>query len=778
MLHSLSLHGQMRDFKLVVDSPVGLSVRYDAFGASFGPGFCELDSLAVRGAVVLADNGFGVSTSCDMDGPNVVDATDKIIIVDRGICGFVEKVLNVLPANPLAVVICSDDRNPTNPGGTDPGNIPIPSFMINKEDCDTLKAYIDSGLEISIYEDFRYLVAENEIGDDEVFFYENFQNGLDGWDNVGLFSDSQNVEASDAIWAYTAEGVAPTCFASGKFYHTGACDGAAIYDFQSYSTNNCTNGDLLIKYFSGELISPTIDLSDAAIVKLNFVQYFLNLNDASFVSYSLDDGLTWKDTIPITTENVLHVDEMDIIGAEALEIVIPELAGVSTAKIKFVADGDLFFWMIDDVYVTDIKTPNAALLTIDTQITTQNIPSLHADAYPLYFDATIRNYGGVALLDGMAIVSIKDEIGTVVHTDQLLIDSLYIGEERAIRINSSNPYTANDLQAGKYTVTISLDYTDYVESSLDDNSQSFVFFISDNYWDKTDSLNGYHSYILPGHTDDTIVVAAMYKTSPSMTADQAYKIEFSLESRETSLEGNYVDVYLLSYTEGSAYPFNQGSDFERTTLKLDQHKDLQVLYKTRALLDNTNFSGDKITVDLVFRDDGSDPVNNPILLEGTKEYLVAILLEDYRSPITNENNLDLEIGCDLTTEGQEIYIANKRNESPFWFTTTDEFTPAPFIRLYRRMISNTNTPQLPEGAFTVYPNPATDMLTLEIALSDATNATLDIAGIDGKIISSKLYNNVQSDTKQIGVANLPNGTYIVRLATEKGSTIHKVVVQH
>jgi hypothetical protein len=77
--------------------------------------------------------------------------------------------------------------------------------------------------------------------------------------------------------------------------------------------------------------------------------------------------------------------------------------------------------------------------------------------------------------------------------------------------------------------------------------------------------------------------------------------------------------------------------------------------------------------------------------------------------------------------------------------------------------------------FSVYPNPATNKLTIEFNEPTTKSGTLNLISIDGKIVLSREF---QSNEKQlIDVSNISNGVYLLNIRTENGVSNQKVVIK-
>jgi hypothetical protein len=74
-----------------------------------------------------------------------------------------------------------------------------------------------------------------------------------------------------------------------------------------------------------------------------------------------------------------------------------------------------------------------------------------------------------------------------------------------------------------------------------------------------------------------------------------------------------------------------------------------------------------------------------------------------------------------------------------------------------------------QSQFNMYPNPAKDLLNVDLNLSEtAENATVTMFDINGRIIEQLNYSNVKQQNIQFNVANLSAGFYFVRIQSENG----------
>jgi hypothetical protein len=131
-----------------VTSPAGIAGRYLYGTASFGP---VATPANFTGDVVLGvdeANAAGPTTG-DACTPltNAAAVAGKIVLVDRGTCGFVIKAANVQAAGGKAMVVADNAAGspPPDLGGSDP-NITIPAIRITQADGVTFKANLPVGV--------------------------------------------------------------------------------------------------------------------------------------------------------------------------------------------------------------------------------------------------------------------------------------------------------------------------------------------------------------------------------------------------------------------------------------------------------------------------------------------------------------------------------------------------------------------------------------------------------------------------------------------------------
>lgn len=144
-----------------IDSPANISGFVNPIGtAEFGNPIPANTIPAIVGDIALAEDGTpGASTQNCESVTNVHDVAGRIALVDRGLCNFSLKALNVQEAGAIACIICnvpgadgagsSGEAVIDMSGGVGADQVTIPSIFVQKSVCDRIKQEINSGITVS-----------------------------------------------------------------------------------------------------------------------------------------------------------------------------------------------------------------------------------------------------------------------------------------------------------------------------------------------------------------------------------------------------------------------------------------------------------------------------------------------------------------------------------------------------------------------------------------------------------------------------------------------------
>ena len=74
----------------------------------------------------------------------------------------------------------------------------------------------------------------------------------------------------------------------------------------------------------------------------------------------------------------------------------------------------------------------------------------------------------------------------------------------------------------------------------------------------------------------------------------------------------------------------------------------------------------------------------------------------------------------------------------------------------------------------LYPNPSKDLITIDLSLAPVVVPNIAIVDINGNTVWS--VSKVKEQKIQVDVSQYPAGTYLVRISSEKGSVVKKLMI--
>jgi hypothetical protein len=78
----------------------------------------------------------------------------------------------------------------------------------------------------------------------------------------------------------------------------------------------------------------------------------------------------------------------------------------------------------------------------------------------------------------------------------------------------------------------------------------------------------------------------------------------------------------------------------------------------------------------------------------------------------------------------------------------------------------------------VYPNPATQLVNVEFNMNEPQNVTIELLSLQGNILSKDALNYFKGQyANTIDVSAFAKGIYLLRLKSDKGTAVKKIVVQ-
>ena len=78
----------------------------------------------------------------------------------------------------------------------------------------------------------------------------------------------------------------------------------------------------------------------------------------------------------------------------------------------------------------------------------------------------------------------------------------------------------------------------------------------------------------------------------------------------------------------------------------------------------------------------------------------------------------------------------------------------------------------------VFPNPSTETINVNLNLKSSQKVSIELTDITGKLILTKDAGTLTGESKQtLTVNNISKGTYLVRVVTENGTEVRKIVIE-
>lgn len=93
---------------------------------------------------------------------------------------------------------------------------------------------------------------------------------------------------------------------------------------------------------------------------------------------------------------------------------------------------------------------------------------------------------------------------------------------------------------------------------------------------------------------------------------------------------------------------------------------------------------------------------------------------------------------------------------------------------FDNLITSVNEQSLDDNVFSIFPNPARNIVTLNISSSNYAEFVVNIYNVAGSLISSE---SIQHKQQNIDVRDLNNGIYLVEIKSKKETEIQKLIIQ-
>ena len=215
-----------------------------------------------------------------------------------------------------------------------------------------------------------------------IIWSENFVNGIPSTWLISTGS-SAGIPNSAVVWEYRGPNTTPTAASGGRGSCTSglvitsptASNGYALFDsdwLDNRGTGCGTHAGISNSPHVAKLTTSPINLSAVganAVLELQFSQLYwkfqgnggTSATSATFVEFSPDGGVTWTAPVALNTSVVVNTST-----SAPVAVAMPSsLNGSSNAMIRFVFNGNYYFWMIDDIQISGAPANRVEFATVN-----------------------------------------------------------------------------------------------------------------------------------------------------------------------------------------------------------------------------------------------------------------------------------------------------------------------------------------------------------------------------------------------------------------------------
>ena len=559
-----------------------------------------------------------------------------------------------------------------------------------------------------------------------------------------------------AVWQWSATGRADSALLNGistaalfwnfrpSIASPTAGNGAAMYNSDVYDSGGVSIGaGPFAGTHSGTLASPAIDCSGYDTVYLRFNQYArANANDVStLVEVSGDGGQSWAG-YPINKDIVENgscpPDDVVLIDISEQASFQPDV------RVRFTWHGRYYFWLIDDVQLITPPELELQLSHINYAPASFAQPAWQAAADTFHFAARASNLGfetADSLMLKVSILRVMASNTTLAYSDSTIVSGFPgLAKDSAIALPN---YYVPQLPEGEYLLRYELSAIGQADYNPTDNMLQYPFRVSNRKFAKEDDID---FGARPLGTGD-YRAANYYRVSP-LAADNFIidKAIFSaaVNPAEGTLAGKHVNILFYKVKDIVSPDFSNFDTLSDNSLEL-------IGYGSYTFSPtDVNFS--LISVALESTQGG------PVPLEPGARYFLSCAYEGSSNIVLQAFNDDIEY----------FHISSLIYAQGLWFLGGFGPEVAAVLRMETMMAPTPTHEALPDEALRLFPNPAQDVLQLDVSLEQGGPAMLIIADVQGRVLHIMEYEQLQEASLRFSLAGYSAGAYLLRLSTAQG----------
>jgi Secretion system C-terminal sorting domain len=619
-----------------------------------------------------------------------------------------------------------------------------------------------------------------------------FNGGLNGWTTKGGAFDAQGNPLANAKikWEWSAKGKRAVTGATDSAATATAGNGVALFDTE----NSITASGIDPNTFTfGELNSPSIDVDGKNNLTLIYASYFDNIASNTYVTWSEDGGVTWKDTIdviqyvkPRLTFGTSTFNGTDYAVGNYLDSYIDDEVkvklvgskGTKQFRIKFLFEGLRYFWFVDDIELYTFD--NDMQVNRNFFAIAPNFETPKNQVEPIPFLTDISNQGNKTQPN----VKLAMKVTNLSNNAIGLLDTLnYANVSQDVTVENmlmNKTFTPSSSSNAVYRASYRI-FSDSVGQYRFNDTASTLFRTTDSTFSK--ELGGVYRNRPAdgfwGNSNHSWRVGNYFYVAKGKSST-ATKITARI-GNSADLVGKTISAYLYKWKQPAV-----DSGFARD-------KDLTIVAagEVKIPAGAANF----LFLNIPLTNENPSLPGKFAYLEDSTAYFAVV--EYIPTTSTTSPDGDMEITLDNRFDYSAMEYATAL-QGPGKFRKTAVFGGLPtYTRFINRVITTIQpndfqfnlfgTNEVPVVRLTVvpfrvatnevlsdankmeiYPNPTQNLITLDFDLEKTTDVVVRIVNINGQTVLDRQYGVTKKERTELNVSHLPNGSYLMQVLTADG----------
>ncbi|MEO1259701.1 MAG: M36 family metallopeptidase [Bacteroidota bacterium] len=761
-----------------VDEPASVAGDYTfstPTAGDWGDGAYITDMTSVVEAeVAIADDGVSEPLPTDACEPiqNGSELLGKVALIDRGGCEFGFKAARAEEQGAVAVIICNFEDGLIGMGaGAEGANVNIPAIFMGNSDCQTIRQFAGNGLLVSFELPMITGPAQFDSDLDNGVIAHEYGHGISnrltgGPDQAGcLFGSEQMGEGWSDFMSLTTTArpgdVGQTPRGIGNYVDGLPTTGGGIRRFP-YSTDMSIN-PLTYSWAPGESVPHGVgavwctilwDMYWALVDKYGFDEDLIKgTGGNNLATRYVFEGMKNQPCGPgfVTGRDAILKADSVLNDAENSCLIWGVFArrGVGFSADQGGTD------IGDETEAFDVPCPCRDRITVTKSVTDFIEAGEEIDVTVFVSNCKVDPITNVEVSDimpdGTNLVAGSANLPVDVQGNTLVFNlgDMPFGAEQTITFKLST-------DPDQWSERLWID--EVVDFSAEDNMEiGFIGPVPDNAWQVTTQFGGYTGdyswYMEAIPTESRVYIQQIEDQAFTVTGDRPVLRFWHIYNTEAGVDGGVLDIKNVNDDTWQQVP---------DQIIRNGYPGL-IQYGTFVVPNLQAFSGNSGDEFIPVYVDLSDWAGQAIHLRYR-----------YGSDAANGTNNGGWIVDDI--EYQDLLAYNGEV-----CVTTDEgdnvctIAPEEGTIVDSREVNNTFE-ELKDLSISTYPNPVNDLLNIAVESDRQQDIEFSLMTIDGKIVSRQMMQAYGKQFIQLNVSSYPAGFYFLKVATDEGTAVQKVVI--